>query len=436
MALADQCVRCGLCLPHCPTYRLSALESESPRGRIALLQGLAGGRLKAEGGILDHLENCVGCRACEAVCPAQVPFGQIMDAGRELVPDRSPRLLNWLARHPALIRWSLVGVGGLRRLGLVSSKADRPSGWIRRSLRRMPLPSAATPPASPCLPDADVDAAGDDARGRVKLFTGCISRAMDPGAQTAIVSVLSRLGYRVEIPAAQACCGALDQHAGRAQRTRRLARRNSAAFGADDTPVLSMATGCTATLLDYARLDPDADASIATRVQDISGFLFRVWDPEQLPPGRLRARVALHLPCTARNVTDSADATAQLLARIPGLQIHQLDTAYGCCGAAGHHFLTRPGQADALLAPLLQQIEAIRPDYVVTSNIGCALHIGGGIAAADASDLTTDLTHNRSSETDSGSAMPKLVHPAQLVLRALETGDSNARAVAPPDTVD
>lgn len=418
MALADRCVKCGLCLPHCPTYRLSGLESESPRGRIALMQGLALGRLKAEGSILDHLENCVGCRACEAVCPANVPYGEILDAGRSLVPDRSPRLLNWLTSHPNLTRWSMAGLGGLRRTGLfgrdrhkrrIDDNTKPGGGWIARSLRRLPIP--ATAPRSSHGPAIVADADGKDVRGRVQLFTGCVSRTMDRRAQAVIVKLLIRLGYCVDIPARQVCCGALDQHAGRAQQTRQLAQKNSAAFGPDDTPVLSTATGCTATLLDYGRLDPGAKAGIETRVQDVSSFLCRAWDPERQPPNALQVRVAVHLPCSARNVTGSADSTVQLLARIPGIEIHKLDPAYGCCGAAGHHFLTRAGQADALLSPLLQQIEAIRPDIVVTSNIGCALHIAGGIADGATGELSGKQ------ET------PEVLHPAELVWRALETGE-------------
>jgi len=401
MALADRCVKCGLCLPHCPTYRLTGLEGESPRGRIALMQGLVSGRLKAEGALLEHLENCVGCRACEAVCPASVPYGRLLDAGRSLVPDRSPRMLDGLARHPRLTAWSLAGLTTLRRTGLFARESGgTDAGWLGRSLRRMPHPRPGRRLQESYEPEGQP-------LGRVKLFTGCVSRVMDRNSQIVIAELLARLGYRVQIPRDQGCCGALDQHAGRNGKAVGLAARNCRAFGADDTPVLSMATGCTATLLDYGHLDPGPGDALRARVEDITSFLLRAWDPVQQRATALPARVALHLPCTARHVTGSSDATVELLARIPELEVHTLDPGYGCCGAAGHHFLSRGRQADALLEPLLEQIGEFKPDFVVTTNIGCALHLAGGLGSG--LGVGPDGKPDR----------PGVLHAAELVARAL-----------------
>ncbi len=409
IALADRCVKCGLCLPHCPTYRLTGLEGESPRGRIALMQGLVSGRLEAEGALLEHLENCVGCRACEAVCPASVPYGRLLDAGRGLVPDRSPRLLESLARHPGLTAWSLAGLTTLRRTGLFARGSGRPdAGWLGRSLRRMPQPHRSGRLQEIYEPDGEP-------LGRVKLFTGCVSRAMDRGAQIIVAQLLARLGYRVQIPRGQGCCGALDQHAGRNGRAAGLAARNCRAFGIDDTPILSMATGCTATLLDYGRLAPGDGDALRVRVEDITGFLLRAWDPDLRPARSVPARVALHLPCTARHVTGSSDATVELLARIPELEVHTLDPGYGCCGAAGHHFLSRGRQSDALLEPLLEQLGDIQPDLVVTTNIGCALHLAGGLGSDLGSGLEGGLGRSRRDRP----GRPWVLHAAELVARAL-----------------
>lgn len=397
MALADRCVKCGLCLPHCPTYQLSGLEGESPRGRIALMQGLAGGRLKAEGALLEHLANCVGCRACEAVCPASVPYGELLDAASGLLPDRGPRLLESLARHPRAAGWAMKGLAGLRSVGLFSSIGTvGQGGWLTRSLRRMPLPR-------PAMPMRRSFAAEQTPRGRVSLFTGCVSRAMDQATEITVARLLARLGYVVDVPHDQVCCGALDQHAGRAESAQKLARENCRAFGANDTVVLSTATGCTATLLDYGRLAEQDGASFRARVRDVTDFLLEAWDPEAHAPTPIRASAAVHLPCTARHVTGSAAATETLLARIPGLDLHRLDPGYGCCGAAGHHFLSRGSQADALLEPLLKQIDALKPDFVVTTNIGCALHLAGGLAGDD--------------------NPPRVLHAAELVARALSVTD-------------
>jgi glycolate oxidase iron-sulfur subunit len=394
-ALADQCVKCGLCLPHCPTYRLAGLESESPRGRIAILQGLDARRFEASSTTRRHLDNCVGCRTCESVCPAQVRYGELFDAGRRLLPAGSPPLLGWISRHAHATRFLLRCLRVARRLGLhrlgPRDTSARPA-WLWRGLRRLPLPAPSRRLKERYEPEGR-------ARGDVYLFRGCVTQSMDTRSLVATARVLANLGYRVRVPATQGCCGALDQHDGRRAQATRLADRNAAAFGAGDAPILTTASGCAATLLDYGGLTSDGDAGVAARTQDICVFLLRHLDEfrERLRPQT--ARVALHLPCTARNVTASAEASRALLEKLPGIEVRVLDTALGCCGAAGHHFLSRPDQADALLAPVLDDIGRLEPDFVATTNIGCALHLGGGMAGR------------------AGSA--PVIHPIVLIARGL-----------------
>lgn len=398
-ALADQCVKCGLCLPYCPTYRVAGLESESPRGRIALLQGVTSGRLEVSGVTRMHLDNCVGCRACESVCPAQVSYGQLIDAGRNLLPAGGPPMLGWISRHARTTRLMLHALGLIRRLGLhrLGPRSDSAAPtWLWRSLRRLPLPSASKALRSIYQP-AGV------ARGDVYLFRGCVSHSMDRSTLVAAASVLAHLGYRVRVPDDQTCCGALDQHHGREGHASALADRNTRAFGRGEQPILTTASGCAATLLDYGRLTVAEEGSVADRTRDICTFVLGHLDElaDQFRPQPVR--VALHLPCTARNVTGSAAASRALLERLPGLELDLLETAFGCCGAAGHHFLSRPDQADALLAPLIEEIRQVEPDVVATTNIGCALHLGGGMS-------------------DGGKATP-VVHPIVLVASGLGLAD-------------
>jgi len=376
--LADICVKCGLCLPHCPTYRISGLEGESPRGRIALMQGLALDRLPAAGRTAMHLETCTGCLNCETVCPAEVPYGLLIDLGRAELrrrgqqKDRRNRLLKSMARRPRLsrallrlLRWSRRL--GARRLGPLMGLGPRT--FLGRILDRMPA----------SRPDRrSISRPGSAPTGNpVMVFTGCVSSALDRQTLYDAVDVLSRFGYRTEMPRDQVCCGALDLHDGDPESAIALAGANLEAFGKSETPVLTLASGCTATLDEYGRLAGARGKDFRRRIHDLGSFLQERWTGTCPDLGPINARAALFEPCTARNNHWRKDRNADLLQRIPGLDLDILRPGFGCCGAAGHHFVTRPDQADELAAPILHQVLTLDPEYLVVSNVGCALHLAG-----------------------------------------------------------
>jgi glycolate oxidase iron-sulfur subunit len=390
LELADRCVKCGLCLPHCPTYGLDAVEGESPRGRIALMQGLATGRLEPGPELVRHLDQCLGCRACEQACPAGVPYGELIDAGRALLAERgirpSPtqRLLGGLLGRPRLLGAAVRAA----RLPGAAAAARTLGGLPARALAM--LPAQAHPPR---LQDAATEAG---ARGEAMLFAGCVSGAIDGRTLDDTRRLLEAAGWRVRLPSAQGCCGALDLHAGRPARASLLAGRNLSAFPGDG-PIVACASGCAATLLEYARLAGEAGAAFARRIRDPADLLADASLP--LGPGRYR-KVVLHVPCTQRNVTGTAAATRRLLARVPGVAVTELPT--GCCGAAGENFISRPDLADALLEPLLARLSHDPPDVLLTSNIGCAMHFAAGLGRR-------------------GVEVPVL-HPVSLLADALQCG--------------
>lgn len=408
-ALADQCVKCGLCLPHCPTYRVTLNEAESPRGRIALMQGLAGGTLAPSAALQEHLDGCLTCRACEAVCPAGVSYGRLIDAGRELLADADPRrgrlarlMAAVLIRKPlryglAALLWlyQRAGLQRLARAGLLGR------GRLARLESLLPQISWPRPPRPSRV-------AGEP----VALFTGCTSPLVERETLEAAVVLLEALGCSVSVPRTQTCCGALHQHAGLVEPARRCAARNVEAFR-DAPAVIGVASGCEAQLLDYGALSDDPAArEFSTRVRDIHGFVAAHPQLARLRFRPLRARVVLQMPCTQRNVVRGDAAVRALLRRIPELELVELDS--GCCGAAGAYFVERPAMADALLRPKLDRIAAEPPAYVLSSNAGCALHLAGGLRR-------------------DGLRVPVL-HPVQLLAQQLERPSAlpGAAAAAPP----
>jgi glycolate oxidase iron-sulfur subunit len=399
----DLCVKCGLCLPHCPTYGLSRQEGDSPRGRIALIQGLAAGRLAPEPRLTDHLGGCLTCRSCESVCPAKVPYGDIIDQGKALLrargdgADKGVGVMRWLARRPGLLRCAPAVLGLGRRLGIPAvARRLAPGHWLSRALALRPGTRAAPRAGTVHEPAGSV-------RGDVSLFLGCVARGLDGTTLSAAVAAATTLGFRVRIPAGQGCCGALDLHDGRPAAAATAARRNAQAFGTVAEPILCAATGCAITLAE-TRGDDEAAGTVAARTVELTRFLASRLEDRPLVGPRRPERVAVHVSCTARLLPGAGDDLVSILSRIPNVEPVTLGAAR-CCGAAGHHFLTRAGQADALRAPLLDELIRLAPDRVVSANAGCALHLAAGLA-------------ERRGE---GPPIP-VTHPVTLVVRAL-SGD-------------
>ncbi|HEX9625644.1 MAG TPA: (Fe-S)-binding protein [Acidiferrobacterales bacterium] len=414
VALADRCVLCGLCLPHCPTYRLTGDENESPRGRIALMRALAGGELKASAKLAGHLELCLGCRACERVCPSQVPYGRLIDAGRALLAERRrpPRRQRWLRdalltrprRLRRLARWlRRYQRSGAQRL-LRASHLLGLIGLAKAERLLPPLP--ALPAWQPHYP------AIGTRRGAVDLFLGCVASAFDAATLEAAVRLLTRLGYDVHLPASQGCCGAQHRHAGDAARATGLVRANVAAFAGSDRPIVFLASGCGASLVDAGReLAGDAAAAaFAARAIDLQRFLVDIPWPGALELAPLPALIAVHEPCTLRNALGDAAASYRLLERIPQVRIVALPENALCCGGAGSYPLTQPAMAERLRDAKLAHVLQLAPDYLATANIGCALQLAAGARAA-------------------GLAV-EVVHPVALIERALRPAPPAGLAAA------
>ena len=350
-ALTDQCVQCGLCLPACPTYALESIETESPRGRIALVKAWEAGVLAPTEAGDCHLDNCLGCRRCEAVCPAGVAYGPILTRAR--AGQRARRATGWRQRAAEL----LAARSGLRAAVLGLYRWLWP--LLPAAMRPLPRPHRAMhgPPALAAvaeLPEAAV-------------FIGCIANHYEGPARAALAALLGAIGLRAHFPDAQTCCGALHDHGGDTATSLRLQAENLRAFTGAEV-VLTLASGCHEAVAD----------ALGERVVDAAAFMARHAGALSFAPRR--ERVALHLPCTQRSVVRSDDALRALLARVPELNIVVIDAGFGCCGAAGTQMLTDPARAARFRLPLLDQLAASGATRLLSANIGCRLHLANGTA--------------------------------------------------------
>ena len=358
--LADQCVKCGLCVPLCPTYRVANTEAESPRGRIAFAQALASGTMAPSASMIEHLDHCLACMTCERVCPSHVRYGELIVETRNLLRSaakkKPSRWIELLVRHPALLRLAL----------RIADKAAVRMFAFTRMMREAPR--------IPEIPEFAAAKTPVASRGRVALFLGCVASIADRDVHVSARHLLKALGYDVVVPNGQGCCGALALHNGDIAGCDSVAAMTRTAFAdANVETVLVSASGCFGTLRDRVF------GGTKIRVREIHEFLQDDPNINRLTFKRLPHRAALHTPCTQANVARADDAVLRLLNRIPDIDITPLPTEPRCCGAAGDYFLRHPQMSDALRAQKLGQLETIAPEILVTSNVGCRVFLDNGL---------------------------------------------------------
>lgn len=366
-----RCVACGLCLPHCPTYRLTGEESASPRGRIAAMRAVAEGRAEVDPTFSRFMDACLACRACEDVCPSHVPFGRLMEGARvQVEPLRSGRQRTWRR----------LGLGLLRR-GRLLTLSVRLQSLVRpfvsaRTRSLMPKPDLG--PKIPRLTEPE-----GSARGTVALLTGCVQDRWYRSVNRATVRVLARNGWRVVAPRGQACCGALHAHHGRLDVARDLARRNLRAFAEADV-VLANAAGCSAHLKETGDLlGTDEAHAMSGRVRDVVEFLHEHGiEPPSAIPGLVR--VAYHDACHALRAQGIREQPRALLRAIPGLEVVEVPDGETCCGAAGLFTVLEPGTADTLIRAKAAAIASTGARIVASANPGCTMQISAGLRALGA----------------------------------------------------
>jgi glycolate oxidase iron-sulfur subunit len=391
-----RCVHCGLCLNHCPTYRLWGREADSPRGRIRQMLLVDQGRLPLGDSFVGHMDACLDCRACETACPSGVEYGKLIESARGQIAELYRRPLGarvarnvvykWLLTHPSRIalagrlariyqHWGLQKVarstGILKLLGLADRERLMPAISSDFFFSRLGKEFPAQGPR----------------RARVAFFAGCIAQVSFTELNDATIRVLQANGCDVVVPAAQQCCGALCVHAGVRDVARSLAKTNMLAFEYEFArerfdALITNAAGCGSTLKEYEQLfaplstEHTQAKAFQKQVRDVTEFLAQLGLTAPLAPVNLR--VTYQDSCHLLHGQKIGEAPRKLIRAVPGIDFVEMPLSDQCCGSAGVYNVTETEAAMALLENKMHHARETRAAAIVTANPGCMLQLRAG----------------------------------------------------------
>ncbi|MCA1829322.1 MAG: (Fe-S)-binding protein [Myxococcales bacterium] len=380
--LIDDCVHCGFCLPHCPTYVSWGEEMDSPRGRIDLMRAVRTGASPMTPTVVAHFDRCLGCMACVTACPSGVRYDILIEETRAMVEktyrrglyDRLHRalifsLFPYPRRLKALVALMLVytwtGLRWLMRHTIVK--------LLPRRLREMEELQPRVTPHQLFATLPERTPARGEKRMTVALVAGCVQRVFYPGVNEATIRVLSAEGCEVLVPRDQGCCGALSMHAGREHESLEFARELMGKFEKAEAIVIN-AAGCGSHLKDYGRLLKTGEAkAFSAKVRDVNEFLAAL--PPRAERKRLDLRIAMHDACHLQHAQRIVAQPRELLSAIPGVTLLEIPDAGQCCGSAGIYNLVQPESADQIGARKVDNVLSTKPDLLASANPGCTLQI-------------------------------------------------------------
>ena len=409
----DACVHCGFCLQACPTYLTLEDENDSPRGRIVLMRSLLEGTLAPTNESVEtHIARCLGCRACETVCPSGVPYGHLLEATRATLARHRPipriaRTILAVFSRRALLSLAMFGGRFMRATGIARLMSRLPG---RVGFAMAMLSSTDRVPSDRKTREQYLSR-GNGTRGNVALLTGCVMEGLFDDTNAATERTLVVNDYIVTCPTEQVCCGALHAHAGDDEAARELARRNIAAFEREPCDYICVnAAGCGAMMKEYGHLLAD-DAewrdrakTVAAKVRDVSELLSAA-GPKR--GGSVPLRVAYDAPCHLIHAQRISSPPLDVLRAIPDLELVPLIESDVCCGSAGIYNLVEPDTSNVVLDRKIENVEKANADVVATGNPGCMMQIGAGLVRAGSRTSTVhpvellDLSYRRAAR-DSG----------------------------------
>jgi glycolate oxidase iron-sulfur subunit len=390
----SRCVHCGLCLNHCPTYRLWHNEADSPRGRIRQIQMVDEGRLSLNESFVTHIDRCLDCRACETACPSGVEYGKLVESARAQIEQQYKRPLasrfprdfvyRRLLPYPNRIAVAARLLRFYQRSGL--AVLARRAGIL--NLLGMSERERLTPKVDSEFFFGELGKtfpAKGERRARVALFAGCIAQVTFSELNRATIRVLQANGCEVVVPANQLCCGALPAHAGVLDVARNLARTNIAAFKPNDfDAIITNAAGCGSTLKEYAHLLRSDDRERAqanaftAKIRDVTEFLAELGLSASIHDTPLR--VTYQDSCHLAHGQKIREAPRKLIRAIPGIELIEMQLADQCCGSAGVYNVTETKASMELLALKMDCIRETSAQAIVTANPGCILQLRAGVA--------------------------------------------------------
>ncbi len=365
----DACVQCGLCLPVCPTFRLTGRETASPRGRLQAMSAVEYGIVDVDETFASIIDFCLGCRACEPVCPGMVPYGRVLEGARAEIVSQVPgrqRRRGWMQGSVIPSRGVMRAGAGLLSMaqslgltGLAPKKYERIVGGARR-LRGRPGPSIG-------------HIGGTGEAGTVGLWSGCIQDQWFRPVNQAAIDLLEMAGHRVGVPKAQTCCGALAAHDGKAKEAHKMAAINVAAF-TDYDLVVATGAGCSAHLGGYEHWDGNGK-SVGEVSVDVTVAIARAIDDGRLPQlDTPRGQIAIQDPCHLRHAQGVIREPRRIL-EAAGYEVAESDEVAFCCGAAGLYTILQPEASAQLGNQKADQIRSTGVTRVASANPGCEMQL-------------------------------------------------------------
>ncbi|MCC2389402.1 (Fe-S)-binding protein [Bacillus pacificus] len=416
------CMRCGFCLPTCPTYIQSGYkESHSPRGRIALMKAVVDGLIEPDEDVENTLNVCLGCRACEPVCPSGVNYGHLLEEARDIinqnkkfsVPVKAVRkvVFEGLFPHQNRMRTLTGLIGFYQRSGLQT--LTHKTGIMKlfpETLATMDLVLPKVPKMKAMKDRPEFLHAESTKKKQVAFFTGCLMDTMFLETNNATMKLLQLAGCDIVIPKTQSCCGALHGHAGEKNGAKELAKRNIKAFeDLNIDYIITNAGGCGAYLVDYDYLlkdDPqwaERAKQFVSKIKDITAILVEL-DFHKRNDLRVTPQVITYQDsCHLRNVMRTSSEPRMLLEAIQGATYREMKDADRCCGSAGIYNIVHSELSMEFLDYKMDRVHETEAATIVTANPGCLLQMKLGI------------------EREGLSHKMRGIHIVDLLLEAIET---------------